>query len=153
MSGNAALAQKLPLIFPQAVAWANEQLSRIVREGIPLSAVLLAKAAAVGVSSPEKVRVLEVPFLKAPSDPALNEVAQESGLFGPHMHGMTLGYGIFVCSGKASVRLLTHELRHVHQYEQAGSIEKFLEEYLRQVTTYGYFDAPYEKDARAFENS
>jgi hypothetical protein len=37
--------------------------------------------------------------------------------------------------------------------EQAGSIEKFLEEYLRQVTTYGYFDAPYEKDARAFENS
>jgi hypothetical protein len=61
---------------------------------------------------------------------------------------MTLGYGIFVEAEHASIRLLSHECRHVYQYEQAGSIDAFLTEYLTQIATVGYADAPLEADAR-----
>jgi hypothetical protein len=70
---------------------------------------------------------------------------------GPSGHGLTLGYAIYVCRGKESLRLFSHECRHVYQYEQAGSIEAFLPIYLRQVAMFGYANAPYEVDARAHE--
>jgi len=66
---------------------------------------------------------------------------------------MTLGHGIFVCSGKADIRLLTHELRHVYQYEQAGAVERFLGGVLTPYRRVPYYNAPYEKDPRAIENS
>lgn len=52
---------------------------------------------------------------------------------------------------RESVRLVTHELRHVHQYETAGSIAAFLPVYLQQILDYGYAHAPLEMDARAHE--
>lgn len=46
---------------------------------------------------------------------------------------------------------VSHELRHVHQYEQHGSIAAFLRVYLRQIVEVGYANAPLEADARAHE--
>ena len=67
------------------------------------------------------------------------------------MVGLTLGHSIYICNGHNSPRLLSHECRHVQQYEQAGSIAAYLPKYLEQIARYGYFDAPYEVDARAHE--
>jgi hypothetical protein len=64
---------------------------------------------------------------------------------------MTLGYGIMIVGERASRRLLSHELRHVHQYEDAGSIAAYIPRYLGQIVDVGYFDAPFERDARAHE--
>jgi hypothetical protein len=47
--------------------------------------------------------------------------------------------------------LLSHELRHVYQYEAAGSIAAFLLNYLWQIATAGYEECPLELDARAHE--
>jgi len=54
---------------------------------------------------------------------------------------------IFLVEGRESRRLLTHECRHVYQYERAGSIRAFLPVYLRQIATVGYDAAPLELDA------
>jgi hypothetical protein len=68
------------------------------------------------------------------------------------MDGLTLGYAVFIRRGReTSVQLISHELRHVRQYEAAGSISSFLPIYLQSVIAYGYFDSPYEVDARAHE--
>lgn len=74
-----------------------------------------------------------------------------AGLFGPGMIGLTLGYGILVVQGQETRRLLSHEFRHVHQYEQAGSIVAFLPTYLQQIAAFGYRNAPLELDARQHE--
>ena len=67
------------------------------------------------------------------------------------MVGLTLGYSIFIVRGHMSPRLLSHECRHVYQYETAGSISAFLPVYLQQIATVGYQSAPFEQDARAHE--
>jgi hypothetical protein len=67
------------------------------------------------------------------------------------MAGVTFGYGIYICDGQVSNRLISHECRHVYQYEAAGSIAAFLPIYLHQIATVGYDDAPYEIDAREHE--
>ena len=77
--------------------------------------------------------------------------AQASGLLSPNIDGLTLGHGIYIRHGQASNRLLSHEFRHVYQYEQAGSIAAFLSVYLQQILTVGYQLAPLEIDAREHE--
>lgn len=100
---------------------------------------------------PEKIRVVTAPSLPMPTNPWLRKVAQDTGLLGPHFSGLTLGYAIFLVEGRVNRRLLTHECRHVYQYERAGSIKAFLPEYLRQIATVGYDAAPLELDALAHE--
>ena len=68
------------------------------------------------------------------------------------MVGLTLGYGIYLCDNYRIERLIRHECRHVHQYEQAGSIDEFLPEYLQQIAAFGYNNAPYESDATKHES-
>ena len=67
------------------------------------------------------------------------------------MVGLTLGYSIFAVKGYLSRRLLSHECRHVYQYETYGSIAQFLPVYLDQIIAFGYEGAPLEQDARANE--
>jgi len=145
------LRAALPVLTPKAISWAEAQSSSIEQLGRPLNEVLLAVARSVGVLHPELIRVAEVPSLPLPEDPELKQAALATGLLGPGMVGLTLGYGVYVCSGHGNVRLLSHEFRHVHQYEQAGSIAAFLPVYLQQIVTVGYHNAPFEIDARAHE--
>ncbi|MDA8094459.1 MAG: hypothetical protein M0T84_11235 [Betaproteobacteria bacterium] len=86
-----------------------------------------------------------------PDDPELKRLALDMGLLGAQMHGLTLGYGIYVCHGASGIRLMSHEFRHVQQYEAAGDSASFLAVYLKQVAKFGYENAPYEVDARAHE--
>ncbi len=141
----------LPLLLPRAIDWVKSQSDRILETGDPLDDTGIRLARAVGVSQPEKIRLCAVSALPLPDDPELRSVALETGLLGPGMIGVTFGYGIYVCDGHVSNRLISHECRHVYQYEQAGSIDAFLPVYLRQIATVGYYDAPYEVDARQHE--
>ena len=145
------LSVALPVLAPKAISWAEAQYSTIAQEGQPLNEVLLAVARSVGVLHPKLIRVSEVPSLPLPEDIELKQAALATGLLGPGMVGLTLGYGVYICQGHGNVRLLSHEFRHVHQYEQAGSIADFLPVYLQQIVTFGYNNAPFEIDARAHE--
>jgi len=145
------LLSVLPVLLPRAIAWADARSSEILASGEPLSDTGLKLAAAVGVSDAARIRVSTVSALPLPDDPDLRQVALEVGLLGPNMIGLTLGYGIYVCDGHMNNRLISHECRHVHQYEVAGTIESYLPIYLRQIAVHGYHDAPFEIDAREHE--
>jgi len=67
------------------------------------------------------------------------------------MVGLMLGYSVFICKGHLTPRLLSHEFRHVYQYEQHGSISAFLPVYLQQIVEFEYTNCPLERDARAHE--
>ena len=146
------LAASLPLLLPRAVAWAEGQAGIVLARGIALKPPELQLAREVGVRNAESIRIGVVDLLPLPDDASLREAALQAGLLGPGMIGLTLGYAVLICRGhEASVRLLSHEFRHVYQYEAAGSIAVFLPVYLQQIVRFGYTNAPFEADARAHE--
>lgn len=146
------LSGTLRELTPNAVVWAEAQSEFAAGHGRALTEPLLAIARSVGVEYPERIRILDVLQLPIPDDPVLQRFAASLGLFGPLAVGLTLGYSVFVWRGFGdSIRLLSHEFRHVYQYEQAGSIAEFIPAYFQQVLAMGYDKAPFEIDARAHE--
>lgn len=145
------LMADLPVLAPKAIEWAEAHSVSIAKNGLALDETLIEVAKRVGVQHPERIRVALVPTMPLPDDPALQAACAAVGFLSEHFSGLTLGHGIYIREGGGTVRLLSHEFRHVYQYEQAGSIASFLPEYLRQIFTIGYDDAPLEIDARAHE--
>jgi len=145
------LLSVLPQLLPSAIKWAEEQSLRAQQTGQPLDMTGLGLARQVGVQHPERIRTELVGALPLPDEPALRQAALATGLLGPNMIGLTLGYSIFIVRGHMGPRLLSHECRHVYQYETAGSVAQFLPGYLQQIATVGYFNAPFERDASAHE--
>ena len=141
----------LAQILPKAIAWAEARSSEILASGVPLSDFGRRLAHLAGVNRPERVRVAQVDRIPLPDDPQLREATLAAGLLGPDTIGLTLGYGIYIREGYRSNRLVSHECRHVYQYEEAGSIASFLPIYLEQILSVGYMAAPFEVDARAHE--
>lgn len=149
------LRRALPALLPAAIAWAEARAKKAAEAGSALSAAEHDIARRVGVGHPDRVRVEMVDELPLPEEPALRAAALAAGLLDPGMVGLTLGHSIFIRRGKQDRRqdrrLLSHELRHVHQYEQHGSIAAFLRVYLSQIVEVGYARAALEADARAHE--
>ena len=145
------LEAELPRLIPKAIEWAVSQERHALVAGRPLSAQMIGVARHVGVASPEAVRIVEIDRLPRPSDPELSAVVDETGLLGPSMVGLALGYAVFIVAGHGTARLISHEFRHVHQYESNNGISGFLPIYLGQIARYGYRDAPMEIDAREHE--
>ena len=138
-------------ILPKAIAWAEAMAADIACRGAPLSVESATLARRVGVLHLDRVRILEVDAIPMPEEPDLRALAVQTGLLGPRSIGLTVGHGIYIHKDHKSSRLVIHELRHVYQYETAGSIATFLPVYLRQILDYGYAHAPLEMDARAHE--
>jgi len=141
------LAANLPRLLPLAVAWVQTQETEILASGRALTPVETKLAIAVGVQRPDSVRIKVVRRMPEPEDPELRLIARQTRLIAPSTGGITMGHGIYIIDGCASNRLVSHELRHVHQYEAAGSIAAFLRTYLEQIATIGYDRAPLELDA------
>ena len=146
------LLDQLPKLLPGAITWAEARANKAAEVGSPLTPDEQSIARTVGVTKPELVRIEMVDDrLPVPDDPVLRAAAIQAGLLGPGMVGLTLGHSIFICRGHKTCRLVSHELRHVYQYEQHGSIAAFLPVYLAQVLQAGYQNAEFERDARAHE--
>ncbi|MDI1258145.1 hypothetical protein [Aquabacterium sp.] len=139
-------------LLPEAIAWAKTQAQHVANHGHALSAPGLELAHQVGVKNPELVRLLYVDQLPIPVEPPrLRQAALDTGMLRPDMVGLTLGHSIFIVHGHDDARLISHELRHVRQYETLGGIEGFMPIYLAQMGGVGYELAPLEQDARAHE--
>jgi hypothetical protein len=145
------LQAELPALLPRAIAWAEAEANLVAQTGQTLTDTSQALARRVGVAHPDRIRVAVVELLPMPEDPELRAAAVQTGLLGPQMAGLTLDYSVFARRGYVTWRLLSHEFRHVFQYEQAGSIAAFLPIYLQQIVQVGYANAPLEIDARAHE--
>lgn len=134
-----------------ACVWGEQQQEYITKHGAKLNSHQIALAARVGVKQPERIRISAVDKIPSPSDERLKRLAEEMNFLGPGTLGITLGYCIYIREGYLDDRLLSHEFRHVYQYEVSGSIRVFIAEYLQQLIQYGYDLSPYEIDARAHE--
>jgi hypothetical protein len=138
----------LPELLPIAAQWASEQERRILRDGVPLSAISLDDARTVGVKSPESIRLLKVDSIPVPDHPLLMQAAAATSLISPATAGLTLRYGIFIRADCwTNRRLIAHECAHTAQYERIGSIEQFLAQYLEECVEIGYPAAPMEQEA------
>jgi hypothetical protein len=140
-------------LLPLATEWATFLAASSIREGIPLDDQQQKIAVRAGVKRPDAVRIFEVDEFPLPSDPVLAKNASALGVLGKNTAGMAIGHAIIVRTECFNQRIIAHELRHVHQYEQAGSIAAFLEQYLRELAIHGYAAAPLEIDALDFEAS
>jgi hypothetical protein len=143
-----AVRALLPLVTPLVVAWAAWQRARVVRRGRSLSPRQQAIARAVGVTHPERIRLLLVRRIPLPGGKWVARVSDHLGFAGPQVDGLTLGHAIYIRDAALADDLLAHECRHVQQCEAAGSLHAFLAAYLRQVARHGYRQAPFEVDAR-----
>ena len=140
--------QQFEALLPLAVAWAEDHERTILQSGVSLTELQLADARQIGVRFPERVRLLQVPQIPAPTHPALAAAAAATGLISPLTAGMTLRYGIFIRADCWEQRLLvSHELVHVTQYERLGGFDAFLRPYLRECLTQGYPQGPMEQEA------
>src|SRR4051812_48076012 len=131
------LRAALPELLPLAIDWAVERSRQVQIHGSPLSGELIGIAKRVGVGRPELVRTVTLSRLPLPENARLREAAIKTGLLGPNTIGLTLGYAVMIVTGHESTRVLSHELRHVHQYETAGSIAEYLPVYLSQIVEFG----------------
>lgn len=145
------LKAALPHLLPKAISWAEAEAAQGAAVGRELIGRERDLAQKVGVAHPERIRVVTVAALPMPTDPPLRAAAEQTGFLDPRMVGLTLGHSVFICRGYDTPRLLSHEFRHVYQYEQAGSIAAFLPGYLLQIVERGYAATTFETDARAHE--
>jgi len=145
-------AARVPQLAALAADWAERFAAESVAAGRALTQGEKAIARRVGVKDPSKVRIRVVDVLPAPGDPRLVAAAGRIGLMPQSASGMTLGYAVLLTRGKeADARLLSHELRHVAQYEAHGGIRPFLALHIPHLVQFGYDDSPFERDARAHE--
>jgi len=147
-TGGRDLRAALAVWLPDAIAWATDEAARGAAIGKPLLPRAVDAARRVGVTRPEEIRVLVVDALPLPKEPVLRDAALRAGLLGPGSIGLTLDHSIFICEGNLTGDVLSHECRHVYQYESHGGITGFLPAYLGQILDFGYRAAPLEVDAR-----
>ena len=139
--------------LPVACAWAARHESTILRRGVALSAAQADKAQQIGVSHPEKVRLLAVDTIP-PTNHLLRTIGAKLGFVSSQTIGMTLRYGIFIQADHwGDRRLLVHELAHVAQYERFGGFRRFLFQYLQECINPGYPLGDLELEAKKAEES
>jgi hypothetical protein len=139
-------------VTARAIEWAQGQEATALRSGQPLPAALLAVAKDNGVKMPQNIRLVVVDEIPLPKEQPLAGAAARLGLASSWAAGLTLGYAVIVAKGyEADPRILSHELRHVAQYEACGGIPGFLRVHLADMLERGYQDSRFEIDARAHE--
>ncbi|CAN5828498.1 hypothetical protein BH09VER1_BH09VER1_42190 [soil metagenome] len=142
------LANLVPFVLPLATRWAEREEQRILQHGVPLSESSLSDARSMGVSYPNRIRLLKVDCVPAPQNPLLRWAGRQTGLISPATAGMALRYGIFIRSDCWNNRhIIAHECAHTAQYERLGSLSAFLAQYLRECLLVGYPAAPLEQEA------
>src|SRR4051812_10977955 len=146
------LASQLPVIAERTIEWAKGREAAALAGGIALTHGQQKLARAVGVRFPERIRLVVVDQIPLPDEPLLRKAAQGVGLSQSWAAGLTLGHAVMIRRGfEQDARLLSHEFRHVAQYETMGGIGPFLVSHLKSLVEHGYEDSPFEKDARAHE--
>jgi len=146
------LAAQLPLIAERTIAWAQVREADSLKAGVALTHEQVNLSRSVGVKHPERIRIVVVDAIPLPDEPVLRAAAQGVGLSQSWAAGLTLGHAVILRRGfEKEARLLSHEFRHVAQYEAMGGIGPFLVSHLKSLAEVGYEDSPFERDARAHE--
>lgn len=136
-------------LLPLASEWVTEKETEALQTGMPLSSTQLTDAKTIGIQHPERIRILLVDTVPVPEVGELHFVLQKTQMLPQNAIGITFGYGIYIQKAHQSDRsLLVHEMTHTMQYERLGGIAAFLEQYIHECLSVGYFQAPMEVEAR-----
>ena len=134
-------------ILNNIILWAKRWEEIILNEGKSLNQEQLNLAARLNIQHPEKIRVLVKKVIPVPPEPAVVAAAKTQGLDLNSTAGITFGYGIVILESRADdLKLLTHELVHVKQYESLG-FEDFLKKYISECLILGYNNCSLEIEA------
>ncbi|HEU4459776.1 MAG TPA: hypothetical protein VFR90_11690 [Methylibium sp.] len=135
-------------MLPSAVEWVQEREAYAEEHGRALVGPELDWAREAGVNDLASVRIV-VGELPTPSDSTLDRSFRALGLDPQRLAALTLGHTVFINDWvtRQFETVLTHELRHVKQREDAGSVEAYLRAYVSQVSRFGYQGAGLEFDA------
>ena len=142
---------QLQSLLPLAIRWAEDHSAQVQADGTYLTAEQIEIAKQVGVTSPEKVKILVTDAIPFPQHEELSTAAKQIGFLSEEMNGLTLGHSIYLRKGMINNQILSHELRHVYQYEVFGSIPGFLVEFLKQIVLVGYENSLLVQDAKQHE--
>lgn len=139
-------------LIPSICQWAEEQEQLILSDGEPLTADQQIDAYLAGVKTPHTIRVQYVEQIPFPKESELLSILNTSSLLTPATVGLCLRKGIYIKSSyQNNRRVLVHELAHTMQYERLGSIQYFLEQYIREYILYGYPYGSLELEATELE--
>jgi hypothetical protein len=139
---------EIQTLLPSVISWAERKEREALNNGVPLNDLLKNTAMVLGIKQISSVRIRAVDVIPKPDIPRIVQLAQEFGLSFAQSAGMTFGHAIYARhSHSQDSHLLTHELIHVRQYEQAGSVAAYLHEYVKQLGEFGYQNMPLEQEA------
>lgn len=116
--------------------------------GRKLSDEELLWAKQIGISQPDKIRILNVAKIPTPVPNFIERLIQRKGYPAGSAAGMCMRYGIYAKETYAHRKsLIAHELVHTHQFERLGGLYHFLKTYLQETMILGYHNSPLEKEA------
>jgi hypothetical protein len=145
---RAAIGLFVTAALPLVIAWITARQRQILRRGRALTAREVAAARALGVATPERIRVLEVARIRFPGPAFLHRLFARHGFDPAQVVGLCLGHGILVRNDSAAGgAAIGHECVHTAQYERLGRA-RFLHRYLTECLTDGYPNAALEREAR-----
>lgn len=145
-------------VYQELYPWALNLLNSALSAGQPLNEDQKREAQAAGVEHPEKIRLLILNELPSPDSARLKQMPNRKGgfnweTFSKDTLGLTLGYAICLRSDHVNDRsLVNHEFVHVAQQERLGGFEKFFKVYIKELSQYGYWQSPLEREAFEWEN-
>lgn len=142
-----AAKAKYDKLFSRALDWYNQTETQLLPQGRPLSATEMELARKLGVTRPERVRIVVLDEFPMPADPELRAEASGYGLGSSFEGGRTMGYAIMLKPRYADDPVVvSHELVHVSQHDRMGR-EAFLLRYLLEMEIVGYARSPLELEA------
>jgi hypothetical protein len=142
--------QLSPHLLNDVVSWAQQTGLAALSFGLPLTPRGRSLARSVGVLHPECIRVCPVDQLPIPRVAELRRSVHECGL--NDSYAIAIGYCVFILNQWAeNPLLLSQQFRFVHQYEKAGTVERFLRAYLAELAEFGVSNAPMDADAQAHQ--
>lgn len=139
---------EIPTLLPILIEWAERMEQKALAEGVALNKILRDTAVILRIKDIDAVRILAVQSIPKPENRRIIDLAATLGLSFSNSEGMTFGHAVFVIRSQAQNNpLLTHELVHVRQYEQEGTIARYLPVYVEQLIRFGYQNMPLETEA------
>lgn len=144
------LLRALPWVMPMILRYAEQVKWAAFKNGRKLTIDERRTAAAVGVKFTGTISLWIADSVPAPESAVLRWLARVAGLPFEQMAGLTFDHCIVIRKDFFTPELFAHECRHARQAEIVGNLGEFLTEYLTQVLTYGYYEAPMEVEARAY---
>jgi hypothetical protein len=118
-------------LLPLACQWAKTQEEFVLARGVPLRPRQIADARRVGVQDCSRVRVLVIDRIPLPDNEELAEAARYTQIITAACRGVAIGHAIIIRADSWGDReLLLHQLVHVAQCEQSGSLDHWIQRYL-----------------------